>query len=517
MGEHTRIKLFGIAASVALMASGLAVGTALPAAAAGCSSGVPGDVNGDRHAEVAVNDTRGGGAVHILYGRSTGLVTDAAGRARDDQRITQDSPGVPGNAEREDRFGAVTAFGDFNDDGCADLAVSSPGENEVGSVNVIYGSPTGLSSSGVQVFSGAMFGPDPNGPTFGSALAVGDLDDDGTDDLAIGASGLDVAGASAAGGVAVLYGDADGLDRGDPAVLISRATANVPGTPAEDAFFGAQLASGDFDGDGLAELAISAPGDGNGTVQTLELGAAGVGTGQPDPFTAGDVGVPKSTTGEDRFGTALTAGDVNADSRDDLVVGIPDWNCLECDEFFGSGGVVLVRGSAAGLSGDGAQFWTQNSPGVAGVARAEDAFGYAVAIGPLDDDGYADLAVGTPQDTEFSGSVTLLRGSATGLTTSGFGGRYIDQGTAGIAGAVETGDFFGGTLTTSFIQSANQANLVIAAEGETIGGKLATGQIHQLAIGDAGPKASGSRTFHLDSPGLKGTPADNARFGRSLS
>ena len=221
----------------------------------------------------------------------------------------------------------------------------------------------------------------------------------------------------------------------------------------------------DFDGDGLAELAISAPGDGSGTVQTLELGAAGVGTGQPDPFTAGDVGVPKSTTGEDRFGTALTAGDVNADSRDDLAVGIPDWNCLECDEFFGSGGVVLVRGSAAGLSGDGAQFWTQDSPGVAGVARAEDAFGYAVAIGPLDDDGYADLAVGTPQDTDFSGSVTLLRGSATGLTTGGFGGRYIDQGTAGIAGAVETGDFFGGTLTTSFIQSANQANLVIAADG----------------------------------------------------
>ncbi len=81
----------------------------------------------------------------------------------------------------------------------------------------------------------------------------------------------------------------------------------------------------------------------------------------------------------------------------------------------------------------------------------------------------------------------------------------------------ETGDFFGGDLAVSFIQSADQANLVIAADGETIGGKLATGQIHQLAIGDAGPKGSGSRTFHLDSPGLKGTPANNARFGRSLS
>ena len=384
-------------------------------------------------------------------------------------------------------------------------------------MNVLYGSPAGLSSSGVQGFSGAMLGPDPNGPSFGSALAVGDLDDDGADDLAIGASGLDVAGATSAGGVAVLYGAGDGLDQGDPAVLISRATANVPGTSAEDAFFGAELASGDFDGNGRAELAISAPGDGGGTVQTLELGASGVGTGQPDPLTAGDVGVPASVTGEDRFGTALAAGDVNADGRDDLAVGIPDWNCLECDEFFGSGGVALVRGSADGLSGTGAQFWTQDSPGVSGVARAEDAFGYAVAIGPLDDDAYADLAVGTPQDTDFGGSVTLLRGSASGLTTAGAGGRYIDQDTAGIAGAAETGDFFGGDLAVSLVQSAKQSSLIIAADGETIGGKLATGQIHQLAIGGAGPEGSGSRTFNLDSPGLKGTPANNARFGRSLN
>ena len=238
------INFLGTATSVALMAGGLAVGTAAPAAAAGCSSGVPGDINGDRHAEVAVHDTRGGGSVHIVYGRPAGLVTGAAGTALDDQRITQDSPGVPGSAEREDRFGAVTAFGDFNDDGCADLAVSSPGENGVGSVNVLYGSPTGLSmTSGAQVFSGALFGPDPNGPSFGSALAVGDLDDDGTDDLAIGASGLDVAGATSAGGVAVLFGGEDGL-MGHQAVLITRAAANVPGTPAEGAFLGAGWPAG---------------------------------------------------------------------------------------------------------------------------------------------------------------------------------------------------------------------------------------------------------------------------------
>ena len=127
MGEQTRTKFVAIAISVALLSGGLAAATALPASAADCGSGVPGDVNGDRHAEVAVGDARGGGAVHILYGRSSGLVTGAAGTALDDQRITQDSPGVPGSAEREDRFGAVTAFGDFNDDGCADLAVSSPG------------------------------------------------------------------------------------------------------------------------------------------------------------------------------------------------------------------------------------------------------------------------------------------------------------------------------------------------------------------------------------------------------
>ena len=60
--------------------------------AATCTSGVPGDVNGDGYAEVAVGEPRGAaretGAVHVFYGQPSGLVADPRGTALDDQHVT---------------------------------------------------------------------------------------------------------------------------------------------------------------------------------------------------------------------------------------------------------------------------------------------------------------------------------------------------------------------------------------------------------------------------------------------
>jgi hypothetical protein len=101
-------------------------------AAPRCTSGVPGDVNGDGYAEVAIGEPGNAGArgaVHVFYGQRSGLVFNASGTARDDQYFSQATAGVPGAAEAGDKFGTDTVLADFNDDGCADLAVGSPGEN----------------------------------------------------------------------------------------------------------------------------------------------------------------------------------------------------------------------------------------------------------------------------------------------------------------------------------------------------------------------------------------------------
>jgi FG-GAP repeat len=83
---------------------------------------------------------------------------------------------------------------DFNDDGFADLAVGVVGENlgaisNGGAVNVLYGSATGLTGAGSQLFtqdSSGVPGVAEPGDGFGDALAVGDFDGDGFADLAVG-------------------------------------------------------------------------------------------------------------------------------------------------------------------------------------------------------------------------------------------------------------------------------------------------------------------------------------------
>lgn len=83
------------------------------------------------------------------------------------------------------------------------------------------------------------------GALFGHALAAGDFDGDGFDDLAIGAPGEDVSGHDHAGAVFVLRGSASGL---------------LEGAAHKGDWFGHALAAGDFDGDGEHDLAIGAPG-----------------------------------------------------------------------------------------------------------------------------------------------------------------------------------------------------------------------------------------------------------------
>jgi hypothetical protein len=114
------------------------------------------------------------GVVHVLYGSAAGLVGVG-------QVLSQDSPGVPGNAESDDHFGGALArglfFNDFNGQQPADLAIGVPLEDvgsglDAGAVDVLYGSATGLPGAGAQLFTqGFGTGGQPEQfDTFGAAL-----------------------------------------------------------------------------------------------------------------------------------------------------------------------------------------------------------------------------------------------------------------------------------------------------------------------------------------------------------
>jgi hypothetical protein len=518
-----------VAGSALALLSATLTGTPATAAAILCTSGVPGDVNGDGQAEVAVGEpgnANGAGAIHVFYGTSDGIVADASGTALNDQYLSQDSPGVPGIAEPDDTFGWSTALADFNGDGCADLAVGAPGENNGrGAITVLNGSPSGLTGTGSRTWSeNALFGAGSAlaGESFGEVLAAGDLDADHTADLVVGAPTEEV-GDDRAGAAVMILGSPTGLT-GEPGTtrLLSQATPGVPGAPEEGDGFGAALAIGDFNGNGVGDLAVGVPGENDiaGLVEILPGSTAtGVGTLPATAFSQNTAGVRGTSETLDRFGAALAAGDATNDGFDDLAVGTPGEDAVDPEPGFGAGAVTFLRGSATGITATGNQRWTQDSPGVDGVRGSADEFGSSLAMGHLDNGPTADLAIGAPNDTvervREAGSVTLLLGQASGLSTAETGGSRFHQEDPDLAGKAEPGDLFGWSVAAVAVQTPDQDSLVIGVPGESAGASQ-DGLISQLSTFEFGPITPGSRTLHLNTPGVQGRPQGIDVFGFSL-
>ncbi len=398
-----------------------------------------GDFDGDGRAEIAIGEpeadispTTSAGRVRIL-GYNAGIWSYQGPISQDDAPLT--------GPEQGDQFGYSLAVGNFNGDAYADLAVGAPFEDwnsdvDAGVVHVFYGSATGLRTDNPVTFHALEEAP---GEEFGRALAAGDFNADGYQDLAVGIPLRAVSISDSAGGIEVFYGSAAGIPESGAVPTGASQTlddASFPGHAADAyEFFGDALAAGQFDQSVLfcvlfsspcyADLAIGVPGQvrstdyGVGKVMVAYGSASGLSTSSYTDLEQSALGAGAAR--EDYFGQTLAAGyqSWNFFGPQDLAVDAPGKDPYA----FEDGEVDLVFGDFSGLNaGQSAQLLPQKPGFKVAPANDSDQFGQALAIADLDGDGWGDLVVGVPaKGTSDSGAVEVLYGAlfADGFESSG--------------------------------------------------------------------------------------------------
>jgi hypothetical protein len=408
-----------------------------------------GDFNGDGKDDLAVgapsedygNIIPDQGVFSVIYGSNTGL--NLANPQYGDQAV---ATGIATENESGDRFGSSLGLGDFDGDGFEDLAVGAPFENieksgnnfvDAGSVSAIYGSKDGLAYPKRQIISQDILKQIPeSGDRFGESLAVGDFNDDGKDDLAVGAPFEDYGNTIPDQGVfSVIYGSNSGLNLANPhywdqAVATGNANENESGDR-----FGRSLAAGDFNGDGKDDLAVGAPFEDisttvdAGSVSVLYGSNTGLGFVNRQLWYQSKSDIYGTIQGgpeyDDQFGRSLAVGDFNSDGFDDLVVGVPFEDLpTSVKNYRDSGAVNVIYGSKEGLTTKNNRFWSQADISIVDPPDAGstdgDNFGRTLGVGDFNHDGFTDLAVGAYLENIGSigdaGGVNILYGSPTGLT-----------------------------------------------------------------------------------------------------
>ncbi|ELS55602.1 hypothetical protein STVIR_3428 [Streptomyces viridochromogenes Tue57] len=431
-----------------LLALGAVPSDLTPRAEAAASAPVRDDFDGYQDLAVGapratVGGQRGAGYAAVLHGGPHGLSADRR------TVISRATTGVPGSPVKNEEFGAQPAKGDLNGDGYADLVIGFV--SGTGDAVIVWGGPRGLSGSGSVAL-----------PATGTQ--TGDFDGDGKLDLALfrtgrapgddpfGTTGSVWTGPLTRTGTPVrkapldperlryvdvkdgAVGDVNGDGRDDLALhaycgegvyctkfYTASATGLTPATaPAGDG----GVALGDVNGDGYDDVVVGFRYDER--IEVAYGSAAGVTpSGTWKPYSQDTPGVPGTPEPQDAFGSAVAVGDITGDGIDDVAVGAPG-------EEFGHGaaaGVVdILRGSRTGLTGSGAQAFTQNTAGIPGTAEPGGTFGSAVRLLDINGNGHADLSAAAVGEDNDNGAVWELRGRPTGIVTDAalvLGGRAI--------------------------------------------------------------------------------------------
>ena len=389
---------------------------------------------------------------------------------------------------------------------------ASDGEVEDYRVTIVRpGDGTADSAKTKKVAAGTNGGPAlVNGDMLGASVAaLGDLDGDGVEDMAVGAPSQ--TGSGSAGAVFVQFMNANGTVKSSQ--RIASGVAGGPTLSAGDYFGHSVAAIGDLDGDGVTDLAVGASKDDtggyisgavyvlfmnpNGTVKASQKIASGIGGG------------PTLSTG-DRFGTSVSSiGDLDGDGVSDLVVGAAGddtgggYRGALHVLFMNANGTVKARQKiASGIGG---------APPLANL----DFFGGAVAnLGDLDGDGIAELAIGASGDDTGGtgrGAAYILYLNSNGTVKSS---RKIASDTSG-GPVLGDGDYFGRSVSSlGDLDGDGVSDAAVGAYRDDTGG-AGRGAVHVLFLNANGTVKRSEKIAQ----GIGGGPvlANDDRFGSAIT
>ncbi len=349
-----------------------------------------------------------------------------------------------------ERFGAAVAAGDFDGDGIDDLAVGAPGEAGAGAVYVFRGSPRGLSGLRKLTQSGTAIDTDESGDRFGAALAFGHLTGLDEEVLAVGAPGETNPGLL---GGSVRNGAVYLFQQvGGVLHWPTRLSVALAGSGEE---YGAALAIADLDGNGKDDLAVGAPGalSGAGRVQVYQ---GRLPTENPLAWSAMvDWVQTVSRSGGvagDKLGAALTIGDFSSVAGSELAIGAPGR---------GGKGDVTVWRLRLGSLGVTTPLELQTTLTQGTGAEAGDQFGAALAAGEvLGTGGFDELVVGVPGEDAQAGKLSIFRHNG-----AAFGAHHQFFQPAGFT-TQESGDRFGAAVAVGNIDGAGDCCSALQFDNE---------------------------------------------------
>lgn len=382
-----------------------------------------------------------------------------------------------------------------------------------------------------------------------SASAAGtvhsDFNGDGHADLAVGVPAGTADGHAKAGFVHVLWGSADGI--GTEGTKIHQASGGIPGTAEAKDQFGYAVRAADFDGDGYADLAVTAPGEqvrgGDG-----HEGAAYVLWGSVKGLRSG-LTVAKGGAGQ-RLGRLLTAGDYDGDGDQDLVLTVAgeeggatvlrpgplttaspttlvdgydfgDARALTSADFDGDGTDDLAV-TFKGTESSGTRVRSLASGGWATLWHTGD-FGSALAAGDFDGDDRTDLAIGevqpNPEDEgaycedRLGGAIATVYGAKGGT----LGGKVTctTQSSPHVGGTAEAEDNFGAALAVVDLDGSGPDSLLAGASHEAVGPAARAGAYWELEAGHEGVFIGPA--FNQNSSGVPGTAEEGDLFGAAVT